>query len=163
MRKLRMRAGVPPLPHTPLRCVQGKWTFIIFLITSVVWNFSVLYLVYNLYYRHGTGNFLGFVSPCIIIHSNKSTNQMHQSLRFIAVSLIVVGPDRPRPITLLTPCSNGKPEAATAFYKLLMMGKRMPETCWAVFERRAINLRDWCIWLVDLFEFIKNISRPPTA
>jgi len=27
---------------------------------------------------------LGFVSPCIIIYSNKSTNQMHQSLRFIA-------------------------------------------------------------------------------
>ena len=32
------------------------------------------------------------------------------------------------------------------------MGKRMPELCWAVFKRRAINLRDWCIWLVDLFE-----------
>jgi len=28
--------------------------------------------------------FLGSSSPCIIIHSNKSTNQMHQSLRFIA-------------------------------------------------------------------------------
>jgi hypothetical protein len=27
--------------------------------------------------------FLGFVSPYIIIHSNKSTNHMHQSLRFI--------------------------------------------------------------------------------
>ena len=27
---------------------------------------------------------LGFVSPCIIIYSNKSTNQMHQSLSFIA-------------------------------------------------------------------------------
>jgi hypothetical protein len=27
---------------------------------------------------------LGIVSPCIIIHSNKSTNQIHQSLRFIA-------------------------------------------------------------------------------
>jgi len=27
---------------------------------------------------------LGFVSPCIIIHSNKSSNQMHQSLRFIS-------------------------------------------------------------------------------
>jgi len=48
----------------------------------------------------------------------------------------------------------GKPEAATAVYKLLMMGKKMPETCWAVFERRAINLRDWCIWLVDWVEKI---------
>jgi hypothetical protein len=27
---------------------------------------------------------LGILSPCIIIYSNKSTNQMHQSLRFIA-------------------------------------------------------------------------------
>jgi hypothetical protein len=33
-----------------------------------------------------------------------------------------------------------------------MMGMRMPETWWAVFNRRAIILRDWCIWLVDLFE-----------
>jgi hypothetical protein len=28
----------------------------------------------------------------------------------------------------LPPLSNGKPEATTALYKLLMMGKRMPET-----------------------------------
>jgi hypothetical protein len=61
-------------------------------------------------------------------------------------------PDRPRPTTLLPPRSSGKPEATTAVYMLLMMGKRMPETCWAVFKRRAINLRDWCIWLIDLFE-----------
>ena len=39
------------------------------------------------------------------------------------------GPDRLRPTTQLPPRSNGKPEAATAVYKLLMMGKRMPETC----------------------------------
>jgi hypothetical protein len=43
---------------------------------------------------------------------------------------------------------------ATAVYKLLMMGKRMLKTFSAVFEWRAINLRDWYIWLVDLFEYI---------
>jgi hypothetical protein len=30
---------------------------------------------------------LGLVSPCIIIYSNKSTSQMHQSLSFIACRL----------------------------------------------------------------------------
>jgi len=30
---------------------------------------------------------LGFVSPCIIMHLIKSTNQMHQSLSFIACRL----------------------------------------------------------------------------
>jgi len=70
----------------------------------------------------------------------------------LAVLLVVVGPDRPRPMTLLPPRSNDKPEAATAVYKLLMMGMRMPETCWAVFKQWATYLKDWCIWLVDLFE-----------
>jgi len=70
--------------------------------------------------------------------------------------LVAVGPDRPRPTTLLPPRSNGKPESATAGDKLLMMGIRMPETCWAVFKRQAINLRDWYIWLVEfiwIYEF----------
>ena len=126
----------------------------------------------------------------VVFYSNKSTNQMHQSLRSIAccsntaqhVSGILMpiikssttavaasgfpsdhggssavgrgrsGPDRPRPMTLLPSHSDGKPEVATAVYKLLTVGMRMPETCWAAFEWRAIGLRDWCIWLVDLFE-----------
>jgi hypothetical protein len=41
---------------------------------------------------------------------------------------------------LLPPRSYGKPEAAAAVDRLLMMGIRMPETCWAVFKRQAINL-----------------------
>ena len=45
-----------------------------------------------------------------------------------------------------------KPEAATADVELLMMGVRTPETCWAVHERQVMNLRNCCIWLVDLFE-----------
>jgi hypothetical protein len=55
---------------------------------------------------------------------------------------------------LLPPRSNDKPEAATAVDKLLMMGMRMPETCWIVFKRQVIKLRNWCIWLVDLFEYM---------
>jgi len=42
-------------------------------------------------------------------------------------SVVVRG--RPQPTTLLPPRSNGKPEAATAVDKLLMMGMRMPKTC----------------------------------
>jgi hypothetical protein len=37
--------------------------------------------------------------------------------------------DRPRLTALLPPRSYGKPEAAAAVDRLLMMGKRMPETC----------------------------------
>jgi len=43
-----------------------------------------------------------------------------------------------------------KPEAATAVVELLMMGMRKPKTCWAVLKRQVINLRNCCIWLVDL-------------
>jgi hypothetical protein len=61
---------------------------------------------------------------------------------------------RPRPTALLPPRSNGKPEAATAAVELLMMGMRMPETCWAVFKRQVINLINCCIWLVVSFEWL---------
>jgi hypothetical protein len=65
-------------------------------------------------------------------------------------------PARPRPTALLPPGSNGKAEAATVVIELLMMGMSMPETCWAVFKRQVINLRNCWIWLVDSIESIKR-------
>jgi hypothetical protein len=38
-----------------------------------------------------------------------------------------------------------KPEAATTFYELVMMGVRTPETCFAVHKRQVLNLRMCCI------------------
>jgi hypothetical protein len=59
---------------------------------------------------------------------------------------------RPRPTALLPPRSNGKLEAATAVIERLMMGMRMPETCWAVFKRKPeklLHLVSWFIWMFD--------------
>jgi hypothetical protein len=73
----------------------------------------------------------------------------------IAVLLVVVGPagrrdhDQPH---CYHHAPTVKPEAATAVVELLMMGVRTPETCWAVHKRQVINLRNYCIWLDDLFE-----------
>jgi len=39
------------------------------------------------------------------------------------------------------------------------MGMRMPETCWAVFKRQTINMRNCCIWLVDSFESLEKSVR----
>jgi hypothetical protein len=61
-------------------------------------------------------------------------------------------PTRPRPTALLSLSADGKPEAATAVDKLLMMGMRMPETCWDVFKRQVINLRSCCISLANSVE-----------
>ena len=41
-----------------------------------------------------------------------------------------------------------KPEAATAVIELLMMGGRMPETCWAVNKHQDNKLENCCIWFV---------------
>jgi len=42
--------------------------------------------------------------------------------------------------------------------QLLMMGMRMPETCWAVFKRQVINLRSCCILFVDSVENMQHFD-----
>ena len=47
---------------------------------------QIPHVSHNFVYKHGARTIINlvFASPCIIIHSNKSTNHMHQSLSFIA-------------------------------------------------------------------------------
>ena len=54
-----------------------------------------------------------------------------------------------------------KPEAATAVIELLMMGRKTPETCWAVNKRQDNKLENGCIWLVIYLNC--NISVTHTA
>jgi len=52
---------------------------------TVLWKNKIVNI------QHDVSN-LGFVCPCIIIYSNKSTNQMHQSLSFIGCHLNTAQP-----------------------------------------------------------------------
>jgi len=75
----------------------------------------------------------GILVPIIRRLSTAAAASVYRRNVLVAVLLAVVGPvvkpDRPRPAALLPPRSYGKPEAAAAVDRLLMMGIRMPETC----------------------------------
>jgi len=47
-----------------------------------------------------------------------------------------------------------KPEAATALVEILMMGARMPETCWVVNKRQYNKLEKLLHLVGDLFECV---------
>jgi len=51
-----------------------------------------------------------------------------------------------------------KPEAANAVIELLMMGGKMPETCWAVNKRQDNKLENCCIWLVIYLNSPRSVS-----
>jgi len=64
-------------------------------------------------------------------------------------------PARPSPKALLSPRSEGKPEAATAVVEFLMMGMKTPEIYWVVNKRQVKYRRSCCIWLVIYLNWIK--------
>jgi hypothetical protein len=56
-----------------------------------------------------------------------------------------------------------KPEAPTAVIELLMMGRKTPETCWAVKKLRIINWKIvasgwWFIWIVRWCTDLQNLN-----
>jgi hypothetical protein len=54
-----------------------------------------------------------------------------------------------------------KPEAATAVTEPLMMGGKMPETCWAVNKHQDNKLENCCIWLVIYLNFLHMFFNIP--
>jgi hypothetical protein len=78
----------------------------------------------------------------------------------VAVLLVVVGPNHDQQYCYHH-APTVKPEIATAVVELLMMGVRTPKTRWAVHTSKCqvINLRNCCIWLVDLSETVCGIYK----
>jgi len=62
--------------------------------------------------------------------------------------VFVVGPAWPRIQHGCHHDTKAKPETATAVIKLLIMGGKTPETCWAVNKRQDNELKNCCIRLV---------------
>jgi hypothetical protein len=107
-------------------------------------------------------------SPPIIMSA-----QLHCSLWFYRWSVVVKRcwswSSRPRPTTLQPPRSKGRNRGCLCSCALLIMGGEAFETCWATHKRQVINLRNYCIFLVDFFEssefnwssFLPNLQDKP--
>jgi hypothetical protein len=67
---------------------------------------------------------------------------------------VMVGPAGPTTNTAqLSPRYEGKTRGCYCSHEPLMMGGRMPETCWAVRKRQNNKLENCCTWLVIYLNF----------
>jgi hypothetical protein len=97
--------------------------------------------------------------------TNRATEKSHelrvpvemrhtQTCKATLVWLVTDRPDRPRTQHDCHHDTKVKPEAANVVIELLMMGGRMPETCWAVNKRQNNKLENCCIRLVICLNWI---------
>ena len=73
-------------------------------------------------------------------------------------AVFVVGPARPRTQHDYHHDTKVKPEAATAVIKILMMGGKALETCWALNKRKDNKLENCCIWLGIYLKYLKYLK-----
>jgi hypothetical protein len=128
---------------------------------ATVFQFIILTFIYS--------------SPCfgrLPAHHQKLIDCSGSLWFYLRIVVIVVlcswsgRPTRPRTQYDCHHDTKVKAEAATAVIELLMMGWKMPETCWAVSKRQDDKLENCCIWLVIYFNRLYSLwysNRVPPA
>jgi hypothetical protein len=102
-------------------------------------------------WRLFTAQHVSGVFPPIIRSSMTAVAASGFYLRIVVTVVLClwsVRPARPRTRHDCYHDTKIKPETATAVVELLTMGRRTPETCWAVNKHQDNKLKNRCIWLV---------------
>jgi hypothetical protein len=117
-------------------------------VTSNKLSFSMVYGLWSLFGCQ-VNTAIGWVIHWVW---NQCTTGCLQTVVLKSVRLLVVVGPGGRPDHDKQHCYHHapqvKPEAATAVVELLMMGRKTPETCWAVNKCQDNKLKNFCIRLV---------------